>query len=125
MTVTSAETIAGLRKIRPEDADEVIARAPRSDAPGETLVIGEGGQLPATKGFTVSRLVLAAGASSAVTSSQRPEVVFVMRGAVEVAMPEATVTLAKADTFTVPTNLDRSYRALDEGCELVVVRGTA
>lgn len=125
MPVTSAETIAGLRKIRPEDADEVIARAPRSDAPGETLVIGEGGQLPGTKGFTVSRLVLAAGASSAVTSSQRPEVVFVMRGAVEIAMPEAAVTLAKADTFTVPTNLDRSYRALDEGCELVVVRGTA
>ncbi len=123
MPPTSREAIAGLRRMRPEDADEVIARAPRSPVPGETLVIGPDGQLPATEGFTVSRLILAAGEATAASTSDNPEVVFVQRGRADVHVDGAAVALAEGDTMTVPVGLSRSYRATGAGAELIVVRG--
>jgi len=124
MPVTSREAIAKLRKMRPEDEDEVIARAPRPPRRGENLVIGSGGELPATKGFTVSRLTLGPDEASAASSPAHPEVVFVQVGAAQVHTAEAFVTLGKGDTMTVPAGLERLYRALGEGAELIVVRGT-
>ena len=124
MAVTSREAIARLRTMRPDDEDEIIARAPESAMPGESLVIGDGGQLPPAQGFTVSRLVLGASEASSATASATPEVVFVQNGSVAECTPESTVTLGKGDTMTVPRGLERSYRALAEGAELVVVRGT-
>jgi mannose-6-phosphate isomerase-like protein (cupin superfamily) len=123
MPVTSKEAIARLRTLRPEDEDEVIARTPDHAMPGETLIIGEGGQLPATEGFTVSRLILDANEASATTAPAKPEVVFVQNGSAAVRTPEGIVTLCKGDTMTVPRSLERSYGALVEGAELVVVRG--
>ena len=125
MAVTSREAIARLRTMRPDDEDEIIARAPESAMPGESLVIGDGGQLPPAQGFTLSRLVLGASEGSSETASATPEVVFVQNGSAAVCTPECTVTLGKGDTMTVPRGLERSYRALAEGAELVVVRGTA
>lgn len=124
MPVTSSEAIANLRTIQPEDADDVIARAPRAAVAGEVLVIGEGGELPPADGFTVSRLTLASRQASATSVSSRPEVVFVHKGAAEVRTPAGTITLGKGDTMTVPAGLERTYVALGEGAELVVVRGT-
>ena len=88
------------------------------------MVIGPGGHLPPTEGFTVSRLVLSAGEANAASNMPHPEVVFVQDGAAQVRTPEATVELARGDTMTVPVGLERSYRALGEGAELIVVRGT-
>lgn len=124
MPVTSQEAIAKLRTMRPEDEDEIIARAPERALPGESLIIGEGGQLPATDGFTVSRLILGANEVSATTALPRPEVVFVQSGSATVRTPDGTVALSKGDTMTVPRGLERCYCALAEGAELVVVRGT-
>jgi mannose-6-phosphate isomerase-like protein (cupin superfamily) len=124
MPVTSQEAIDRLRTILPEEEDEIIARAPEAGMPGESLIIGEGGQLPATEGFTVSRLILGANEAGATTASATPEVVFVQRGSAAVRTPEGTVTLGRGDTMTVPRGLERSYCALVEGAELVVVRGT-
>jgi mannose-6-phosphate isomerase-like protein (cupin superfamily) len=124
MPVTSPETIAKLRKMRPEDEGEILARAPRGAPSGETLVIGRGGQLPPAQGFTLSRLVLGRDQESPSSASARPEVVFVQRGSAEVRTPDGTAALGKGDTMTVPRGLERSYRAQRDGAELVVVRGT-
>jgi quercetin dioxygenase-like cupin family protein len=124
MPVTGPEAIAWLRKMRPEDENEIIARAPRPRRPGEELIIGRGGQLPPAEGFTVSRLVLEADETYAADISPHPEVVFVQQGSAEVSAAKATVNLAKGDTITVPRDLERSYRALREGAELIMVRGT-
>jgi mannose-6-phosphate isomerase-like protein (cupin superfamily) len=124
MPVTGPEAIAKLRRMSPDDIDEVIARAPRPRSRGEELVIGPGGHLPPTEGFTVSRLVLGAGEANAASDTPHPEVVFVQDGAAQVRTPDATITLARGDTMTVPARLERSYRAVGEGAELIVVRGT-
>jgi mannose-6-phosphate isomerase-like protein (cupin superfamily) len=109
--------------MRPEDEDEILARAPARAMSGESLIIGKGGQLPPAEGFTLSRLVLAANEAGTATAAARPEVVFVQSGSAAVRTPEGTVTLGKGDTMTVPRGLERSYCSLAEGAELVVVRG--
>jgi mannose-6-phosphate isomerase-like protein (cupin superfamily) len=124
MPKTSPDAIAKLRRMRPEDEAEIIARATASPGRGETLVIGEGGQLPPADGFTVSRLRLAKGEVSPSARSGQPEVVFVQGGTVEVIADEATIPLGPGDTMTVPTGLDRAYRVSGDGAELIVVRGT-
>lgn len=122
MPVTDRATIAALRAMRPEDEGEIVARGQAAAEPGEALVIGEGGTLPAADGFTLSRLVLASEATTP-SSPMRPEVVFVQRGAVNVRVPDAMVTLSTGDTMTVPRGLERCYQATDDGAELVIVRG--
>ncbi|MEO6152755.1 MAG: cupin domain-containing protein, partial [Croceibacterium sp.] len=124
MPVTSRDAIAKLRTMRPEDAGEVISRAPGERVTGERLVIGEGGQLPAAEGFTVSRLTLGNNQESANLAPDHPEVVFVNNGAVEVRTPQGIVSLGKGDTMTVPRKLARVYAATTGETELVVVRGT-
>jgi mannose-6-phosphate isomerase-like protein (cupin superfamily) len=124
MPITGDAAIAKLRRMKPEDANEVISRAPEVPRPGEELVIGAGGQLPAAQGFTVSRLIFGALEANSPSNSPRPEVLFVQSGSAQVCTPDATVTLERGDTMTVPAGLERSYRALREGAELIVVRGT-
>ena len=124
MPVTSREAIARLRKMRPEDESEIIARAPERPVLGESLVIGEGGQLPAAEGFTVSRLMLDTDEASGPSAPEHPEVVFVQRGSAAVRTAEGTVTLGRGDTMTVPRGLERSYAAIGDGAELVIVRGS-
>lgn len=124
MPVTSREAIAALRRMRPEDESEIIARAPRRREAGEVLVIGRDGQLPAADGFTLSRLTLAGEAASSKSVPLGPEVVFVQDGAVSVQIGEAATTLGKGDTMTVPVGLERSYRATADGAEIILVRGT-
>lgn len=122
MAPTDRATIAALRVMRDEDADEVRARAPSDAKPGETLVIGDGGTLPAAEDFTLLRLVLGAGDSRDAGEGPAPEVVFVQSGSATVATPDARVTLAAGDTITVPKGLERSYASVD-GATLIVVRG--
>jgi quercetin dioxygenase-like cupin family protein len=124
MPATSQEAIARLRRIRPEDADKVIARAPLMPVWGETLVIGPGGQLPAAEGFTVSRLALASGETSSSATPSHPEVVFVQDGCAELSTAEAVVTLHRGDTMTVPKGVTRAYRGVGEAAELILVRAT-
>jgi mannose-6-phosphate isomerase-like protein (cupin superfamily) len=123
MPVTSPEAIASLRRMRPGDEDQVIARAADAPAPGESLVIGEGGELPPAQGFTLSRLTLKAGEQGPKATSDRPEVVFVHSGSAEVVTPQASLKLDPGDTMTVPVGLPRAYRATGDGAELIVVRG--
>jgi mannose-6-phosphate isomerase-like protein (cupin superfamily) len=124
MPVTDRAAIARLRRMRPEDENEVIARARHDSEQAERLVIGEGGELPPAQGFTVSRLTLKAGEQTPATAGNRPEVVFVQSGGAEVVTPEASLALEPGDTMTVPVGLPRAYCAADGDAELIVVRGT-
>ena len=123
MPVTSREAIARLRRMRPEELGEVIARASEAQCRGEELVIGFGGRLPAADGFTLSRLVLQQDEASSASSPTYPEVVFVHRGRVQVRTPDATLALSAGDTMTVPEGLARSYASESSCAELIVVRG--
>jgi mannose-6-phosphate isomerase-like protein (cupin superfamily) len=125
MPVTSREAIARLRRMQPEDTDEVIARASQSRGEGEELIIGPGGHLPAADGFTVSRLTLGTDQATAAAAPSYPEVVFVQRGSAQVRTADGQARLDAGDTVTVPVDMERSYQALGEGAELIVVRGTA
>ena len=103
MPVTGPDTIAALRRMRPEDEAEVLARAPADPPTGEALVIGPGGELPAADGFTLSRLTLDGAVEE--ISRNATEVVFVHAGAVVVRTPDAHVALGTGDTMTVPAGL--------------------
>ena len=61
MPKTSAAQVAAMRRMQNSDEAEVIARAADIAHPGEALVIGNGGTLPAAAGFTLSRLQIEAG----------------------------------------------------------------
>ena len=122
MPVTDRDTIARLRVMRPDDEDEVLAKAPADPVPGETLVIGAGGTLPPADGFTLSRLVLAAGDVTTDTALEVPEVVFVQKGTVAVRTPGGEISLDRGDTMTVPRGLPRHYGS-ETGATLIVVRG--
>jgi mannose-6-phosphate isomerase-like protein (cupin superfamily) len=124
MPVTDSGAIAKLRRLKPEDTQEVIFRASQAPKVSEQLVIGPGGHLPPTQDFTLSRAVLAAGEENATSSIGLPEVVFVQSGAVHVRTPMATIDLERGDTMTVPAGLARSYCASAAGAELILVRGT-
>lgn len=123
MPVTDPAAIARLRRMRPADIDEVLARAPGSAHSGEELIIGPDGQLPPTEGFTLSRLILGVKEVSAASSTDYPGVIFVQSGAVELCTPDATVTLEQGDTVTVPVKLAHFFCASERGAELIVVRG--
>ncbi|PAX07730.1 cupin [Sphingomonas lenta] len=122
MPPTSREMVESLRRMTPADAEAVIARAPAGPAPGERLLIGEGGALAATDGFTLSRIELAAGdAADGVPTG--PEVVFVHRGGAVVDVEGQRVALGQGDTMTVPVGPARRLVS-DRGAVLFVVRGT-
>lgn len=123
MPVTSREAIAKLRRMRPEDEHQIIARAPVARTPGEALVIGDGGELQRAEGFTLSRLWLAEGEARTSSSRERPEVIFVQSGAAAVTIGDVTIQLGRGDTMTMPIELERSYRGSGGGAELIVVRG--
>ncbi len=123
MPVPTRDAIESLRRMRPEDEPELIARA--ADAPdGESVVIGGSGPLPPAEGFVVSRLRLAGQEASPPSSGERPEVVFVQSGEVKVHVDDQCIALKTGDTMTVPVGTTRSYRAVDGKAELIVVRGT-
>ena len=123
MPMPTRDEIAHLRRMRPEDEPEIIARAAAAPG-GESEVIGEDGELPPAEGFTVSRLRLAGDQASPSTFWERPEVVFVQNGEVEVVADGVSVSLKTGDTMTIPIGIERSYRAVGGGAELIVVRGT-
>ena len=124
MPVTGSDAIARLRKIRPEEISEVMSRGPRQPRVGEELVIGPGGNLPPAEGFSVSRLILKDAEASAQTTASHPEVLFVQNGGAKIRTTDAEISLGQGDTMTIPVGLARSYCALAEGAELIIVRGT-
>ena len=117
MPVTDRAAIALLRVMRPSDEAEVLARAWAMAPSGETLVIGAGGMLPPTKGFTLTRLSLAAGT----VREGQCEVLFVQEGTIDVRTDDGTLEIACGDTLTVPAGIKATY-ASSNGATLFAVR---
>ncbi len=117
MPVTTRERIKAMRVMTQDDEPEVLVRASALPATGETLVIGEGGVLPAVEGFTLSRLILAPGASKQAAA----EVLFVQDGHLDIRAGEARLTLDPGDTITIPADMPVEYGS-GQGATLFIVR---
>ena len=122
MTPTSPEQVRALRRFTQAEAEALVVRAPASDAPGETLLIGPGGPLDWSHGFTLSRIRLAAGGELAAHQRREPDVVFVQEGEVELGWGDGVVRLGPGDTATVPSGAQRSLRS-STGAVVFAVRG--
>lgn len=122
MAPTSAKTVASLRRMTPSDAAGVIARAPAIALPGESVVIGEAGQLAPVETFTLSRLEVSAG-EEVEGVPHKPEVVFLHRGSATVESGGQCVVLREGDTMSVPVGKGRKISSTGGGV-LFVVRGT-
>ena len=118
MPKTTPEQVAAMRRLRDQDAPEVIARADDLPVARQTPVIGKGGPLPAADGFALSRLLL--GAGDAVTSDDA-EVIFVQQGGLTIDAAGTTIALAAGDTMTVPPHLPHRYVS-ERGATAFIVR---
>ena len=76
-------------------------------------------------GFHVRYITLRPGVTIPSHSRQEEEVVFVHKGALEFISDEVNFTLGVGDTFSVPKQLNHSWKtSTNSACELLVVRGT-
>lgn len=74
-------------------------------------------------GFNLRCLKMSANAATPFHARSEPEVLFVHRGAVEVAWTGGSLTLRTGDTMTVPVGLPRAFRTAADGAVAYVVRG--
>ena len=122
MPRTSAGQVAALRRYTDAEAERLVSRDRTGH--GESAVIGPDAPLPPVRGFTLSRLDFAAGATSRPTTLPHAEVVFVHAGSLAVEVDGATVDLGRGDTLTVPRGAPRHYRAA-AGATAFIVRGAS
>ena len=121
MPPTTEATVAALRRLTPEEAEQAIARTADIAGPGERLVIGANALLDPVGGFTLSRVELAPG-DEVVGRPAAPEVLFMHRGDAEVSVGDEAVELGEGDTMTMPLGLLRRF-ATQTGAVMFVVRG--
>jgi mannose-6-phosphate isomerase-like protein (cupin superfamily) len=100
MPPTSAAAAAAMRRLVPIEAEALVVRA--SAAPGMTALIGPDAPIGWPHGFSVSRLVLAAGSSHALGGQTAARVLWVQVGGVTCRCAGADLLLCAGDTFTVP-----------------------
>ena len=104
-----------------------IATQPRGllAGPGvdERLLIGPGAQLGWPHGFTLARVELAEGARIEPYAHARKEVWFVHHGVIECEVADGTLEIGEGDTFTVPADLGRGWRAARPATAFVVRGG--
>jgi quercetin dioxygenase-like cupin family protein len=122
MPPTSPEDAARMRRVSPEEAGSFVVRSP-GHQPGSTRIIGKGAALGWSHGFTLDRLVLAAGQSEQLPAGK--SVLFVQEGELDLDWGAAdSLSLATGDTISVPADLCPTVRATG-GATLFVVRGEA
>ena len=109
MPRTTPAQVAALDRYSAAEAERLVSRA--ATETGETPLIAPGAALPAVPGFTLHRLDLAPFATTLPATPSRPEVIFIHRGTVEVAIGDAIASLAPGDTMTMPTSLPYTLTA--------------
>ncbi len=120
MVPTGRDEADALWRPTPADAAKLVARTTVRE--GEKPVIGPGGPLGWPHDFTLDRLDLAAGASTAEAMPPGVEVVFVHRGTLVVTTADGAVTLGEGDTLSVPTGLARRFASAG-GAAAFIARG--
>ena len=100
MPVTTAEVVASMGRVRPEEAERFVWRTPDALLPGVTLLIGADAPLGPTESFTLDRIVLDPDAPHRFMPST-PTVVFVHLGDVAVSADGARTSLGEGDTMSL------------------------
>ena len=121
MPVTSPDQIAALNRVSADEAQGFVWRSEACPGTYATPIIGESGPLDWAHGFSLDRLVIAAGEVLEPVPSATPAVMFVHHGLLDVCWPEGEVTLAAGDTMTVPAGLTRSFTSTS-GCIAYIVQ---
>ena len=99
MPPTSPEQVAALTRYSQADAEALVVRA--ASAPAR--VIGDGAPLGWDHGYTLDRLV----DPDDTAAPDRPEVLFVHSGELDISWNDGALTLGAGDTMTVPVGLER------------------
>lgn len=120
MPPTSAEDVARLRKVTPDEAKAFVWKSAANDQ-AEQLLIGNGAYFGWPHGFTLSRLELAAGQDQAFPGTD-PKVIFVHQGRFALGWDGGELTLDAGDTLTVPAGVAHSMTSMDEGSAAFMVR---
>jgi mannose-6-phosphate isomerase-like protein (cupin superfamily) len=102
MPRTSAEQVAALHVPDASEAEALVWRADKGR--GTTPVIAPDAPLHWPHPFTLERLI----DPDEAATPDRPEVLFVHAGALNVSWDDEIVTLAAGDTMTVPVGLERT-----------------
>lgn len=102
MPRTTVEQVAALKRASAAEAERLVWRA--TDAKGITAIIGEQAPLNWPHPFSLDRLELQA---EDIRKPDKPEVLFVQSGAVDVDLAGARLTLRAGDTMTVPIGVER------------------
>ena len=122
MPVTSADQIATLKRVGPEEAAAFVWRNEAPEGTYATAIIDPAGPLDWAHGFTLARIDIAAAGTMTMPPPDKPEVVFVQSGALVMAWGRESLTLHPGDTMTVPVGLDRAFSS-DGGCSAFIVHG--
>lgn len=80
--------------------------------------------IPEPHGFKLRALKMASGAAVPAHGRHEEEVIFVLKGTLEITAPDSSVVMGAGDTFTTPKELEQPFRATSsDGCIASVVRG--
>jgi mannose-6-phosphate isomerase-like protein (cupin superfamily) len=75
-------------------------------------------------GFNLRALKMASGAAVPAHGRHEEEVIFVLKGTLEITAPDSSVVMGAGDTFTTPKELEQPFRATSsDGCIASVVPG--
>ena len=96
MPTTSAEQVAALTKLKPAQAERLVARA---DATSATL-IGPGAPLDWAHGFTLDRLVV----NGRIGGKEGRHVLFIQDGSITIEGDYGSLHLGAGDTMSVPAD---------------------
>jgi mannose-6-phosphate isomerase-like protein (cupin superfamily) len=113
MPVTTATQVAALKKANPSMGEGLVWRA--GGEATETDIIGPDAPLNWPHGFTLDRLHLKNDACAEMDNVDRPTVLFVQSGHVQIAWDIDMLTLGPGDTITIPADISIKLSSSDNG----------
>ena len=104
MPVTSADQVAQLQRVSPQQAEGFVWRASRGDQ--QRTVIGSGGSLNWDHGFEMRCITMPSGMACDARKDASQQVVFVHDGMLSISWADGAVDLNTGDTMTIPADLE-------------------
>ena len=105
MPPTSRETVAAMKRVSQEEAEELVWRADGEDARTSQTLIGAGERWDWPHGFTLARAKIDAGGEMPEEAWKGSKVIFVHQGAAELHWEDDALAIQSGDTFSVPEAL--------------------
>jgi mannose-6-phosphate isomerase-like protein (cupin superfamily) len=113
MPTTTATQVAALKKATPNIGEELVWRC--GDVARQIEIIGPDAPLNWPHDFTLDRLHLENDTSVEMDNIDRPTVLFVQSGYVQIAWNIDSLLLGPGDTITIPSDISISLSSLDNG----------